>query len=562
MTFRALFFMLTQITIKNFGLIDHLSLEFHDGLNILTGETGAGKSILIDALRITLGERISSSQIRDENKQCLMEAVFHINSKELRRLNLLEDFMQGDDNSLIIQRIYTPEGKNKIKINGLSVTISQLKTIRNFLIDFHGAHDHQMLLSSDLHLSMLDRLVAFGATRDKYKKNFISYDKLQKDLHSLHQLANGSQREMDLLSHEVKELEAVSFKESEYQQLLQDQIKINNAEKIHLCLSDLIHFLDGAQGGASESIRQAFSSMRNLNTIDASTGTLMDSLLRLQEENDSIVLELRHYGEKISFEKEDVEDTNSRADVYQNILRKYGPSLADAETYYLKSKEKLTALLNLEHNDAQLRTKIKNIEKDLIKFANELTDKRKKAARSLVKTVERELKELGIPQVKFDVRFHTIPFSVDGCDKVVFYISPNVGEELKPLEQIVSSGEAARVMLALKKALIKVDPIDVLIFDEIDAQIGGRLGTITGQKLKEISSLRQVILITHLPQIASFADAHFKVKKIVKNKRSATQVLHLNKNERIKEIAKMMSGERESDIAIKHANAMLERATS
>jgi DNA repair protein RecN (Recombination protein N) len=247
-------------------------------------------------------------------------------------------------------------------------------------------------------------------------------------------------------------------------------------------------------------------------------------------------------------------------DAYYEILRKYGPALEDAEKKYESAKKKYELLINLEYNDSKLKEEIQALWNDLKKTAGKITSKRNKTAKFLKETIEKELKELGIKNIQFEARIDQIDFTDKGQDKVVFYMSPNVGEELKPLAQIVSGGESARVMLAIKKALTKVDPIPVLVFDEIDAQIGGRLGDITGKKLKELSDNRQVILITHLPQIAAFSDNHFKVTKKVKDNRTIVNVDLLDKAARVNELAKMMSGEKESPIALKHAKEMIERA--
>jgi len=243
-----------------------------------------------------------------------------------------------------------------------------------------------------------------------------------------------------------------------------------------------------------------------------------------------------------------------------SIKRKYGPTLEDARKFYQQAKEKYDLLNNFENQNSALQDQINHLKKELTRAAQKITKQRKKTAKGLEITIEKELSELGIAHVKFEVRIVPVDFDAHGRDKVTFYISPNAGEQLKPLADIVSSGEAARVMLGLKKALINVDPVGVLIFDEIDAQIGGRLGTITGKKLRAISKIRQVILITHLPQIASFADAHFKVTKLVQNGQSITRVDLLDKSSRVEEIAQMMSGHKQSPISIKHARTMLTEA--
>ena len=552
--------MLSSLTIQNFGLIDRLSLEFDGGLNILTGETGAGKSIVIGALRIALGGRVSSSQLRDAKKPCVVEAAFDLKSRELRGLDVFEDFLSNEDPSLIIQRTYSPDGRNKVKINGLSVTIGQLKTIGDYLIDFHGPHDHQMLLSSDSHKGMLDRLVDFGSLLSDYGKVYTEYSQLQKKLEEIQGLAVSRDRELDLIAHQVKELEQVPLEDEAYEDLAQTQTKINNAEKLNDCAGQLIQLLEGGQNGVSESIRQSFGPMRTLNKIDERTASLMGSLEQFQEINEQLLAELHDYTRGLSFDPQEAQEVNNRIDMYDDIKKKYGPTLADAKTFYEEIRQKYDLLMNLEHNDSELRQGLESLKKNLISEARKITKVRQKAAVALKQTIEKELSELGIAKVKFEARVEQSEFGNDGQDTITFFISPNAGEDLKPLAQIVSSGEAARVMLALKKALIKVDPIPVLIFDEIDAQIGGRLGTITGKKLREISGSRQVILITHLPQIASFADIHFKVVKFVKDGRALTTVEVLDKEQRVNEIAKMMSGEKTSRVSVEHAHDMLAKA--
>lgn len=552
--------MLTQLSIQNFGLIDRLTIDLSDHLNILTGETGAGKSIIIDALRYVLGERLESSLMRDPKQPCLVQAVFELTLKELRSHPLFADYLQGGESQLIIERVYQPDGKSKIKVNGLALTIGQLKEIGNHLIDFHGAHDHQMLLQETQHILMLDKLVKWENLKKDYEESYTTYRDLRAELDELTQLSQTNERDFDLLEHQIKELERLPLEEAEYQKIEQEQTKINNAERLYSCAEQILEIFENDETGVDMMLRKAFAPLKTLNQIDETTGNLTDGLASIQDGSQEFLNNLRSYADGLSFDAESAKDINARYDSYQDIKRKYGPTLTDAKEFYTQAKERFDLLKNFEHNDAELRAKIDEQAKGLQKIALKMTKKRQAAALDLKATIERELKELGINHVEFEVRFAKAEFHKDGQDTVIFYISPNAGEELKPLAQIVSSGEAARVMLALKKALINVDTVPVLIFDEIDAQIGGRLGTITGKKLKELAKNRQVILITHLPQIASFADTHFKISKTVKNGRALTQVDQLDEEDRVKEIAEMMSGQSKSDISITHAEDMLSTA--
>ncbi len=362
------------------------------------------------------------------------------------------------------------------------------------------------------------------------------------------------------MSHQVKELEQVPLDEAKYEELCQDQVKINNSQKLYENAAAVLEVLDNSENGICEHVRKAFPPMRALNQIDEQTASFYESLNQVQENTHQLAADLRDYMSSLSFQPSEAEEVNRKIDLYEDIRRKYGPGIADARKFYTDAKQKYDLLVNLEHNDADLKEKIAAAEKELKKCAQKLTAARKKTAGLLKETIERELKDLGIQHVTFEARMLAVEFNRHGQDEIVFYISPNAGEDLKPLSEIVSSGEAARVMLALKKALIKVDPIPVLIFDEIDAQIGGRLGTITGNKLKDLSRHRQVILITHLPQIASFADAHFKVIKEVKAGRTLTEVQLLGQKERVAELSHMMSGEDKSKISLSHAEDMLAKA--
>jgi DNA repair protein RecN (Recombination protein N) len=552
--------MVTQLTIQNFGLIDNLSLEFCDKLNILTGETGAGKSIIIDALRYALGDQLNASQIRNPALSCAVEVVFELVDKELRENGVFSEYLPDGEQSLIINRTYAPDGKKKIKVNGFAVTLAQLKELGNHLVDFHGPNDHQMLLSADSHLAILDRLTDLGKLKEEYTVEFKKYSDLRARLKSLHEAASSRERDCDLLGHQVKELEQVPLEQAKYEQLLQEQTRLNNVTKLYECASLLLNALENDDSGVAQGLSQAFTPLKTLTKIDSSTEKFAEKLNLIQENAQELIAELSSYLESLSFEPQEAVEINKNCDIYQDIMRKYGPGLDEAVRFYQEAKQKYELLANLEQNDAALQQEIKELEKDLKQVAQKITKQRKKAAKLLEETIEKELTELGIVHVQFECRISKVELNSQGEDGVSFYISPNAGEELKPLAEIVSSGEAARLMLALKKALTKVDPIPVLIFDEIDAQIGGRLGTITGKKLQEISRDRQVILITHLPQIASFAENHYRVYKKVKDNHTMTIVELLHKEERVKEMAKMMSGEKESSISLAHAQDMLTKA--
>ena len=554
--------MLTQLTIKNFGLIDQVELTFHPRLNILTGATGAGKSIIIDGLRFALGARLKTSQIRDKGRPCQVEAVFELKKGLCQQHEIFQECVDPEDMALIIQREAWADGRSKIKVNGSSVNVSQLKVLGNHLIDFHGPHDHQMLLSEDRHLEMLDRLVDFGDFKQRYDDTFKDYVGLTLKLNDIQSLAMTRERDLDLLTHQIKELEQVPLDTASYEDLGQKQARIQNTERLAEAASSLLHLIEHEEIGIAENVRKAFTFCSTLVETDEGAERFDEALSNIQDNVDQLAGDLRNYLDGLSFEPGQAEEINRKYDIYETIKRKYGPAIEDAARFYEEARRKYDLLNDLEHNDADLKKQIASCEKDLRSLASRLSGFRKTGAKILENTIEQELKDLGIEHVQFEVRFEEVSFSKDGTDRAAFYISPNAGEELKPLAEIVSSGEAARLMLALKRALTRVDPIPVLIFDEIDAQIGGRLGTVTGRKLKELSADRQVLLITHLPQIAVFGDSHFKVDKIVKNGHTFTHVGGLSGDERVNELAQMMEGKKKSEITVKHARQMLARAGS
>lgn len=552
--------MLNQLSITNFGLIDKLEIDFTQGLNVLTGETGAGKSIIIGALRYLLGERISSSQIRNPKSACTIEAIYDLSGYPFSKMDLFSNFLEDTDNTFIVCRTYNADGRNKIRINGKSITVGQLKTLGTYLTDFHGPHDHQMLFSEEKHIEFLDRLSDTNSELADYISNYEQYHNLQADLKRLTSNVQNREREIDTLSFQINELEEVPLSLEEHDIYFAEQKRINNTEALFQHASTLNSILNNDEHSINNLLREAFSSMQAINKIDSTTDEMTNSLDLIQEQCDELTNNISCYCDNLSFDSARAQEVNDICDKYNGLKRKYGNSFEELLNYYTETKAKLNVLVDYEQNDEKLKEKINAAKSTCLKIAALISKKRKKQALSLKKTIEKELKELGIKQVEFECRVEECDLNENGCDKVTFFISPNAGERLKPLADIVSSGEAARVMLALKKALIEVDPVPVLIFDEIDAQIGGRLGTIIGEKLMEIAQKRQVLLITHLPQIASFADKHLKVVKSVVNGKTITELNELDQEGRINELAHMMSGDHQTEVSLQHAKDLLRRS--
>jgi DNA repair protein RecN (Recombination protein N) len=551
--------MLSSLTIKNFALIDELSVDFATGLSAISGETGAGKSIIIDALRIALGERINSSMVRSGAANCVIEAVFALEKDFLKDNPDISEHL-ADEESLIINRTFTADGKGKIKINGLNVSLAQLKSIGDRMVDFHGPHDHQALLQKESHILMLDSLSNTRMILGEYKGLFHERAQLLAKLQEMSRDKSSREREIDMLSHQVKELSALELTREKYDEYISEQAKMNNTQELSACVGEMINILSEDEASVVSNLMKAASLMRKLNRIDATTEELATEMNVAHEGIDNVISRLNEYVAGLEFEPDRAERVNTICDNYKDALRKYGSEIEDVAKFFNESKARLDFLNNFDENDKTLREDIAGVESKLKQIAQSISELRLKAAKILKKTIEKELLELGFAKVLFDCKITLVDLREDGFDDVEFYISPNPGEPLKPLADIVSGGESARIMLALKKALIKADKVPVLIFDEIDAQIGGRLGTVTGMKLKELSAQRQVLVITHLAQIAAYADTHFKVAKKEKSGRTVTTLNTIDGDGRISELAQMMSGSSESKASLTHARDMLLQA--
>ncbi|MFH1836547.1 MAG: AAA family ATPase, partial [Candidatus Omnitrophota bacterium] len=325
--------MLSSLTIKNFGLIDRLTVDLGKGLNVLTGETGAGKSILIDALQIVLGNKLNISQVRDKESPCVIEAVFDLSPQFLKKHPPLSEHVSKDDPLLIINRTFFADGRGKNKINGLTVTVSELKNMGNYLVDLHGPHDHQMLLSEDLHLDILDSLTSIETDKKEYSELFNSYTKLKKELDTLTGLAENSERELDILTHQIKELEQVPLSETEYEKLSQESSRINNSEKLHESASRLLDLLENEENGMNRISSQAFTFMNTLSSTDEATSPFTDILTRIQEDSSELSASLSDYLETLSFDPRRSDEVNRRLDIYYDLIRKYGPSMENVSSF-------------------------------------------------------------------------------------------------------------------------------------------------------------------------------------------------------------------------------------
>ena len=553
--------MLTRLDIENFALIDKLSIEFSPSMNVLTGETGAGKSILIDAIRFVLGERMESERMPASGEFVRVEAIFEDLGERLKSFPPLAPFLQDDEEILILRREYHPQGRTRVWINNRAANASTLKEIGDQLLDIHGQYDHQLLLDASSHLDLVDRFGKWESLKKKYQTFYQEYASLLSRREELASLEEGREREMDLLKYQIDEIGQAHLKEGEEETLENERIKLANAEKLFEIVNRSLALLDEEETSVSSHLGKALRGLNELVRIDASLETMKTESEGLQLHLEEIIRTLRDYRESLSFEPDRLREVEERLHLIELLKRKYGGTVNKIWAFFGEAKSKYDQLAHKNLYEKEIDQKVGALLPELQSLAAELSQKRKKAGNVLKQLIEIELKDLGIAPAQFQCSIEEKAFGTEGRDQLEFLISLNLGEPLLPLRKIISAGEVSRVMLALKKALMKVDPIPTLIFDEIDANIGGRLGTVTGLKLKEIAKERQVLLITHLPQIASFADRHFKVTKVVRQGKTLTEYHQVEGEERIRELAQMMSGKRETEVSLKHAEEMLHQVT-
>ncbi len=555
--------MLLQLSISNFTLIDQIRIEFDRGLNVLTGETGAGKSILIDALQAALGERMDAASVRDKNEACIFEVVFLPPAEILKRQPVIASFLTDGDECVILRREITPEGRSKCYINQKFVNLSSLKEVGKWLVDIHGQHDHQEIFDPQSHLELVDAMAKRGEEknpRNLYSEVYERYAALLSQKQKMTENAQGKEREIDLLSFQIQEIEKVDPKPGEENALKEERIRLVHAEKLHHLTSKILDHLDENDFSVSNQLRAFYRDLVEWSRIDPTAETFKVETDQIQLSTEELIRSVRDYQEKLEFDQGRLEEIDTRLEQLEWIGRKYRSNFEALQNFLKEAKTSLDQLAHSDLYQKEVDDQIQALLPELRKKAQSLSRIRATACEDLAKAVLKDLKDLGIRHAQFECKITETEYAPHGRERIEFLFSPNAGEPLRPLALIASGGEASRIMLAIKHALSKVDFIPTLIFDEIDANVGGRLGSCVGEKLREIGYERQVILITHLPQIASFADRHIKVRKHIEGGRTRVRYEPLSKEARIQELAQMMSGEKETEISKAHAKEMLKTA--
>jgi len=561
---------LKELRIKNFAIIETASVEFDSGFNVITGETGAGKSIIIDSLNAALGERASLELIKSGKDTAEVQALFQEINKEVKQ-KLVEAGLDHDE-ELLIKRELSRTGKGRCYINDNLVTVNTLKQIAEYLADIHGQHEHQALLNPKNQLELVDSFGKLETERSKYAENYTCLEELLKKRASLVMNEQEKQRRIDMLQYAIKEIDEAKLKEGEDADIEKLRNILVNSEKISASVAEVNTLLNGDENTNSSlaGIEKAEVKLEALANIDPSLKTAAEALKNTVIELKEAAETVSSYKEKMDFDPDRLEKIDDRRDLILKLKKKYGSSVSEIIEYCEKQKAELNAITKSEEELGKIDAEIARLRIEAGKNAVILSEKRKKTALDLEKRVVSELADLGMAKTKFKVEFskEEDAFGVlelngkiysankTGFDKTQFLISSNIGEEPKPFNKIASGGEMSRVMLSLKVITGSSDKVGTLVFDEIDTGIGGNMGLTAGKKMKEAAKSRQVICITHLPQIASLAKEHIYIEKGVKNNKTVISIEKLNKEGRIKEVARMLGGS-DNKAALTHAKELL-----
>lgn len=536
--------MLSQLFIKNIAVIESASIDFENGFNVFTGETGAGKSILIDAINSVLGGRTSRDLVRTGENKAFVSAVFSDISPKIK--NALESLgYDSEDDELLISREISAEGKNICKINARPATVSALKQLSAVLIDIHGQHDSVILQNPDLHIGYID---AFGNTQSELSAYYDSYKAMKEIERAIKKItADDSDKEarIDLLKYQIGEIEAAAVEEGEEDELLTLSKRIKSSENIIDLVSETIAALDGEDGsdGALDGIETVIKNAERLSEYFPEFTGMAEKFKSAYYELEEFKNDVTSCADELDFDPQLQNRTEKRLDEIFRLKRKYGGSVEAMFKYYDKAVKELDGIEFSEERLEKLNKEYSVLRYDTETKANSLTAKRLEAAKSFEHEVMDELAYLNMPNVRFSVNFEHADYSSFGQDHIEFYIATNAGEPLKPLTKIASGGELSRIMLSIKNVLADKDDIDTLIFDEIDTGISGAAAQKVGKKLKQVSKGRQIICVTHLAQVAAFADNHLLISKATENEKTFTSVKSLDGNGRICELARIMGGE-------------------
>ncbi len=552
--------MLQLLHIENIAVIEEADITFDEGFNALTGETGAGKSIVIDAMGAVLGQRTSRDLIRTGAAKAFVSAMF----SGVPPLPVLEECgLEAEDGELLLQREIYADGKNACRVGGRPVTVAQLRRIGGALLNIHGQHDGQQLLDEEQHGAYLD---SFGRVEEELGAYAACYEAMEvtrKKLKSLQMDEAEKERRMDSLTFQIKELEKAQLKPGEEEALLQRRNLLRNSEKFMSAVQGAVWSLTGGDdgGGAVSELREAAGAVSGVKGLDDRFGQLHERLENLYSEAYDVAETLRDLQDSFDFSPQELDELEGRADLLYRLKKKYGPTVEDMLAYLEKCREELDQIAFAADTTARLQKQLEKERGRAMKAARALSEARKAAAKRLEERIQEELRQLDMPKVRFAICFEEKEPDALGIDVVRFLMSANVGEELRPINKVASGGELARIMLALKNVLAENELIGTLVFDEVDTGVSGRAAQKVAEKLAQVSRRKQVLCVTHLPQLAAMADTHFSVEKGEREGRTYTRVLRLDRERRKEELARLTGGQRVTSALLAGAEELLDAAS-
>ncbi|MGG3940510.1 DNA repair protein RecN [Peribacillus psychrosaccharolyticus] len=562
--------MLTELSIRNFAIIDALSISLEKGLTVLTGETGAGKSIIIDAIHLLVGGRGSAEFIRHGESKAEIEGLFIIDEEKHPVYEKMQEIgIDITDGMVVLRRDIALSGKSACRVNGKLVTIAILREIGRTLIDIHGQHEHQELMDDRLHLPLLDQ---FGGEKivqalSEYQRLYKDYDYAVKQLKKLSQNEQQMVHRLDLIQFQHDEIESAELVLGEDDSLTEEKKKINNFERLHESLQTGYQSLTGEQRGL-DWLSLAMNNLEEAAALDESTKGISESISNSYFIIEDAVSLIRDQLDSLEYDPERLDLIESRLNEINQLKRKYGKTIEEIVEYGSMIEEEIETLQNRETHIVKLEAQIKSIRADLLVEAKNLSELRQTYAKQLTNHIQKELQELYMEKTIFEAHFHKTAFTFtdadevgkNGLDSMEFYISTNPGEPLKPLSKIASGGELSRIMLALKSIFSKHQGITSIIFDEVDTGVSGRVAQAIAEKIHQVASGSQVLCISHLPQVAAMADIHLFIAKNIKDGRTNTSVKSLDEEDKIKEIGRMISGVEITDLTKEHARELILQA--
>lgn len=552
--------MLLEISIKNFAIIEEISLNFEKGMTVLTGETGAGKSIIIDAMNMMLGSRATTDVIRHGAPKAEIEGLFTVESNRHLTALFEEQGLEWTD-ELIIRREILQNGRSVSRINGQMVNLSVLKAVGQHLVDIHGQHDQEELMRSQLHITMLDEFgdVAFFQTKAAYRQTFEDYKRLRKQVVELQRNQLENKARIEMLEFQIAEIEAAALEVDEDVRLEQERQRLLNHKMIADTLTNAYTMLDAEEFSSLSNVRSAMNDLESIEEYDPSYKELSGQLAETFYALEDITKRLEDVVDGLEFDGNRLMQVESRLDLIHSITRKYGGQVKDVLEYLAQITKEYSLLTGSDLSSEELEKELKRLEKNLVTLAQDLSDQRHALAQALENEIQQELADLYMDKARFQVRFSKAKFNREGNEAVEFYISTNPGEDFKPLVKVASGGELSRLMLAIKSAFSRKEGKTSIVFDEVDTGVSGRVAQAIAAKIHKIGQNGQVLAISHLPQVIAAADYQFYIEKISDAHSTVSTVRLLNREERIEEIAKMLAGEDLTEAARQQAEQLLKR---